>query len=130
MQTFFLSARGAVEEIVGKNLRYFLEQNPQVAKSICEKAVLAQLYIGICHNDDFVVTKLGNIKIFTDSGSKRRNHWDTTMDPAKRILLRVSMDEESTSELDVTFTTLMGDNVEQYVHIYDEACQDRYSVQS
>ena len=38
--------------------------------------------------------------------------WDTTMDPAKRILLRVSMDEESTSELDVTFTTLMGDNVE------------------
>ncbi|MGN0505202.1 MAG: DNA topoisomerase (ATP-hydrolyzing) subunit B [Lachnospiraceae bacterium] len=38
--------------------------------------------------------------------------WDTTMDPAKRILLRVAMDEESSSELDVTFTTLMGDNVE------------------
>ena len=38
--------------------------------------------------------------------------WETTMDPEKRILLKVVMDEESSSELDVTFTTLMGDNVE------------------
>ncbi|MDD3173038.1 MAG: DNA topoisomerase (ATP-hydrolyzing) subunit B [Herbinix sp.] len=38
--------------------------------------------------------------------------WDTTMDPEKRILLRVSMDEEESSEIDVTFTTLMGDKVE------------------
>ena len=38
--------------------------------------------------------------------------WDTTMDPEKRVLLRVSMDEESSSEIDVTFTTLMGDKVE------------------
>ena len=38
--------------------------------------------------------------------------WDTTMDPEKRILLKVQIDEESTSELDVTFTTLMGDEVE------------------
>ncbi|MDE6608517.1 MAG: DNA topoisomerase (ATP-hydrolyzing) subunit B [Lachnospiraceae bacterium] len=38
--------------------------------------------------------------------------WDTTMDPEKRILLRVSMDEEAESELDLTFTTLMGDKVE------------------
>lgn len=38
--------------------------------------------------------------------------WDTTMDPEHRILLRVTMDEETTSELDVTFTTLMGDKVE------------------
>ncbi len=37
--------------------------------------------------------------------------WDTTMDPEHRILLRVTMDEE-TSELDLTFTTLMGDKVE------------------
>ena len=35
-------ARGAVEEIVSKKLRYFLEQNPNVAKVTCEKAVLAQ----------------------------------------------------------------------------------------
>ena len=38
--------------------------------------------------------------------------WDTTMDPEKRILLRVTMDEEESSEIDVTFTTLMGDKVE------------------
>jgi DNA gyrase, B subunit len=38
--------------------------------------------------------------------------WDTTMDPEKRILLRVTMDEEQSSEIDLTFTTLMGDKVE------------------
>lgn len=38
--------------------------------------------------------------------------WDTTMDPAKRVLLRVNMDEDAESELDVTFSTLMGDKVE------------------
>ena len=38
--------------------------------------------------------------------------WDTTMDPEHRILLKVTMDEETSSELDLTFTTLMGDRVE------------------
>ena len=38
--------------------------------------------------------------------------WDTTMDPEKRILLRVTIDEEESSEIDLTFTTLMGDKVE------------------
>lgn len=38
--------------------------------------------------------------------------WETTMDPERRVLLRVNMDEESISELDLTFTTLMGDQVE------------------
>jgi len=38
--------------------------------------------------------------------------WDTTMDPEKRILKRVSMDDNDKSSIDVTFTTLMGDQVE------------------
>ncbi|NLK99091.1 MAG: DNA topoisomerase (ATP-hydrolyzing) subunit B [Clostridiales bacterium] len=38
--------------------------------------------------------------------------WDTTMDPEKRVLLRVTIDEEESSEIDLTFTTLMGDKVE------------------
>ena len=38
--------------------------------------------------------------------------WETTMDPEHRILLKVTMDEETSSELDLTFTTLMGDKVE------------------
>ena len=38
--------------------------------------------------------------------------WETTMDPEKRILKKVIVDEESSSEIDVTFTTLMGDKVE------------------
>lgn len=38
--------------------------------------------------------------------------WETTMDPEHRILEKVVMDDETTSELDLTFTTLMGDKVE------------------
>ncbi|MCR5250741.1 MAG: DNA topoisomerase (ATP-hydrolyzing) subunit B [Lachnospiraceae bacterium] len=38
--------------------------------------------------------------------------WETTMDPERRVLLRVNMDEDAESELDMTFTTLMGDKVE------------------
>ena len=38
--------------------------------------------------------------------------WETTMDPERRILLRVQIDSETASEVDLTFATLMGDQVE------------------
>ena len=38
--------------------------------------------------------------------------WETTMDPERRVLLKVVIDDEAESELDLTFTTLMGDKVE------------------
>ncbi len=38
--------------------------------------------------------------------------WDTTMDPEKRVLLRVAIDDDNESELDITFDTLMGERVE------------------
>jgi DNA gyrase subunit B len=46
--------------------------------------------------------------------------WDTTMDPQHRILLKVTMDEDSSSELDLTFTTLMGDKVEPRKEFIEE----------
>ena len=38
--------------------------------------------------------------------------WETTMDPEKRLLKQVSMDDDDETEVDVTFSTLMGDKVE------------------
>ena len=50
--------------------------------------------------------------------------WDTTMDPKQRILLKVSMNEETSSELDLTFTTLMGDKVEPRREFIEERAKD------
>ncbi len=38
--------------------------------------------------------------------------WETTMDPEKRILKRVNMDDDDLTDVDITFSTLMGDQVE------------------
>ena len=38
--------------------------------------------------------------------------WETTMDPEKRVLKKVTMDDMESSEIDLIFSTLMGDNVE------------------
>ena len=86
---------------------YKIEKNKNVWYAYSEEELLELMEKEIGRDDN---NKIQRYKGLGEMDAEQL--WETTMDPERRILKRVMIDEENASEIDITFTTLMGDKVE------------------